>query len=64
MTWKPELDDIAHRRKLAENLGGADKVARHRSNGKLTVRERIDGLVDPLVSRYIHHYGLYKEGPL
>ena len=47
MTWKPELDDIAHRRKLAENLGGADKVARHRSNGKLTVRERIDGLVDP-----------------
>ena len=47
MTWKPELDDIAHRRKLAENLGGADKVARHRGNGKLTVRERIDGLVDP-----------------
>ena len=24
----------------------------------------IDGLVDPMVSRYIHHYGLYKEGPL
>lgn len=24
----------------------------------------VDGLVDPLVSRYIHHYGLYKEGPL
>jgi len=24
--------------------------------------EPIDGLVDPLVSRYIHHYGLYKEG--
>lgn len=23
----------------------------------------IEGLVDPLVSRYIHHYGLYKEGP-
>jgi nicotinate-nucleotide adenylyltransferase len=22
----------------------------------------IDALVDPLVSRYIHHYGLYKEG--
>lgn len=46
MTWKPELDDIARRRALAKNLGGADKVARHRSNGKLTVRERIDGLVD------------------
>jgi len=24
----------------------------------------IDDFVDPLVSRYIHHYGLYKEGPL
>ena len=46
MTWKPELDDISRRRKLAENLGGAEKVARHRSNGKLTVRERIDGLLD------------------
>ncbi len=46
MSWQPELDDIARRLKLAENLGGADKVARHRANGKLTVRERIDGLVD------------------
>lgn len=26
--------------------------------------EPIDALVDPLVSRYIHHYGLYKEGHL
>ncbi|HXA19950.1 MAG TPA: nicotinate-nucleotide adenylyltransferase [Thermoanaerobaculia bacterium] len=24
--------------------------------------ESIDAFVDPLVSRYIHHYGLYKEG--
>ena len=47
MTWTPELDDIARRRQLAEGLGGADKVARHRGNGKLTVRERIEGLVDP-----------------
>jgi nicotinic acid mononucleotide adenylyltransferase len=22
----------------------------------------IDDFVDPLVARYIHHYGLYKEG--
>lgn len=26
--------------------------------------EAIDAFVDPLVSRYIHHYGLYKEGQL
>lgn len=26
--------------------------------------QSIDEFVDPLVSRYIHHYGLYKEGQL
>ena len=46
MTWQLELVDIARRRKMAAALGGAEKVARHRANGKLTVRERIDGLAD------------------
>src|SRR5258708_33200424 len=46
MSWQSELDDLAHRRRLAAELGGADKVARHRAAGKLTVRERIAGLVD------------------
>ena len=47
MTWQPELDEIEHRRALARELGGADKVAKHRAAGKLTVRERIAGVVDP-----------------
>jgi acetyl-CoA carboxylase carboxyltransferase component len=46
MTWKPELDDLERRRRLALGLGGPDKVARHKAAGKLTVRERIAGLVD------------------
>jgi acetyl-CoA carboxylase carboxyltransferase component len=46
MTWKPELEELERRRRLAMELGGADKVARHKSQGKLTVRERIAGLVD------------------
>jgi len=46
MTWKPELDDLERRRALARELGGPDKVARHKAAGKLTVRERIAGLVD------------------
>jgi acetyl-CoA carboxylase carboxyltransferase component len=46
MSWKPELDELERRRKLALGLGGADKVARHKGAGKLTVRERIAGLVD------------------
>jgi len=46
MSWKPELDDLERRRKLALELGGPDKVARHKGQGKLTVRERLAGLVD------------------
>src|SRR4051812_8372949 len=45
--WQPELDELARRRELARQMGGAEKVERHRANGKLTVRERIDELLDP-----------------
>jgi len=31
---------------------------------RIRAGESIDAFVDPLVSRYIHHYGLYKEGKL
>jgi acetyl-CoA carboxylase carboxyltransferase component len=47
MNWKPELDEIERRKRAALELGGPEKVARHRAAGKLTVRERIAGLVDP-----------------
>ncbi len=47
MTWRPELDDLERRKEAAARLGGPERVARHRAAGKLTVRERIDGLVDP-----------------
>jgi acetyl-CoA carboxylase carboxyltransferase component len=46
MTWQPELDEIARRRKDALELGGPEKVEKHRAAGKLTVRERFAGLVD------------------
>mgnify|MGYP003336456921 CR=1 FL=1 len=45
--WQPELDQLARRRALAREMGGAQKVERHRGQGKLTVRERIDALLDP-----------------
>lgn len=45
--WQPELDQLARRRELAAEMGGAEKVERHRGQGKLTVRERIDALLDP-----------------
>ena len=46
MSWQPELDELREREKLAKELGGADKVKRQHDAGKLTIRERIDGLVD------------------
>ncbi len=45
--WSPELDELKARKALAAQMGGEDKVARHKGLGKLTVRERIDALVDP-----------------
>src|SRR6201984_831615 len=47
MNWKPELDELARREALARAMGGVDKVKRQRDQGRLTVRERIDKLLDP-----------------
>lgn len=46
MTWEEELAELARRRQMAAELGGPERVQRHRSAGKLTVRERVDQLVD------------------
>src|ERR1700722_9001811 len=46
MNWKPELDDLARREAFAREMGGVDKVKRQRDQGRITVRERIDKLVD------------------
>ncbi|GAC1445145.1 MAG: hypothetical protein NVSMB55_24540 [Mycobacteriales bacterium] len=45
-TWDPELAELAHRRELAARLGGAERVQRQHATGRLTVRERIERLVD------------------
>ena len=44
--WGAELDELRRREQLAERLGGPDKVARQHEFGKLTVRERIERIVD------------------
>jgi acetyl-CoA carboxylase carboxyltransferase component len=46
MSWEPEREELRERERQARALGGADKVERQHSGGRLTVRERIDGLVD------------------
>ncbi len=46
MTWQPEIDELRAREQLAEQMGGAEKVARQHGRGKLDARARINGLVD------------------
>ena len=46
MSWQPELDELKRREAFAREMGGADKVKRQHDGGRLTVRERIDKLVD------------------
>jgi acetyl-CoA carboxylase carboxyltransferase component len=47
MGWQPELDELRERERRARELGGSDKVERQHKGGRLTVRERIDRLLDP-----------------
>lgn len=46
MTWEPELEELRRRQAFARQMGGSDKVKRQHDGGRLTVRERIDSLVD------------------
>jgi acetyl-CoA carboxylase carboxyltransferase component len=46
MSWKPEVDEIEKRRELAQQHGGAEAVAKQHELGRLTIRERIDALLD------------------
>ncbi|HEX6313142.1 MAG TPA: carboxyl transferase domain-containing protein [Acidimicrobiia bacterium] len=47
MTWDAELEELRRRTELAAAMGGAEKVERQHAAGRLTVRERIDRLLDP-----------------
>jgi acetyl-CoA carboxylase carboxyltransferase component len=47
MSWQPEIDELRRREKMARPMGGPDKIKRQHDGGKLTVRERIERLLDP-----------------
>ncbi|MDH4076998.1 MAG: methylmalonyl-CoA carboxyltransferase, partial [Acidimicrobiia bacterium] len=46
MSWEPEIQELRRREAMAEAMGGPDKVERQHFYGKLTIRERIDNVVD------------------
>jgi acetyl-CoA carboxylase carboxyltransferase component len=45
--WGPLVDGLSGRRERALGMGGPDLIARQRSFNKLTVRERLERLLDP-----------------
>ena len=46
MSWQDEANEIEARRRAAQELGGKEAVERQHARGRLTVRERIEKLVD------------------
>ncbi|MCC7363045.1 MAG: propionyl-CoA carboxylase [Dehalococcoidia bacterium] len=46
MSWLPEVEEIERRKALAKLHGGEERVARQHGEGKYTIRERIDRLLD------------------
>tara|TARA_B100000427_G_scaffold65526_1_gene52016 strand:- start:5019 stop:6566 length:1548 start_codon:yes stop_codon:yes gene_type:complete len=46
MNWKNELEELKKREKLAEEMGGPEKIQRQKDNNRLNVRERIQILLD------------------
>lgn len=46
MSWQFAVDELERRRALVRRMGSPEKVQRQHAGGKLTVRERIDALLD------------------
>jgi acetyl-CoA carboxylase carboxyltransferase component len=44
--WDPELAELERRKRLAERMGGEERVARQHATGRLTIRERLAALTD------------------
>lgn len=46
MSWEPEVRELERRRILAQQQGGKASIAKQHARGRLTIRERIDALLD------------------
>ena len=44
--WQDTLDDLDRRRRHAWGMGGPERLARHRQDGKLDARARVERLLD------------------
>jgi len=46
VSWEKEVEELKRRRQLAKQQGGPEGIAKQHSRGRLTVRERIEALLD------------------
>ena len=46
MSWENEVKELERRRFLAQQQGGKEGIARQHAKGRLTIRERIDALLE------------------
>tara|TARA_B100002052_G_scaffold61525_1_gene54588 strand:- start:2044 stop:3591 length:1548 start_codon:yes stop_codon:yes gene_type:complete len=46
MSWKKDIDELRKREKLADKMGGKEKLKRQKENKRLNARERINLLLD------------------
>jgi acetyl-CoA carboxylase carboxyltransferase component len=60
MSWEKEIEEIRRREEITRKMGGADNIKRQHDGGKLTVRERIEKLLDP---GSFHEYGAIAGAP-
>lgn len=44
--WKEEYEELYKRRQMAQAMGGAEALRKHRERGRLNARERMDALLD------------------
>ena len=47
MSWEGEIKELERRRYLAKQQGGTEGIAKQHAKGRLTIRERINALLDP-----------------
>jgi acetyl-CoA carboxylase carboxyltransferase component len=67
MSWTPELEELRRRQELARRMGGPERVERQHASGRMTVRERIERLLDGGSFREVGSIagrGEYEDGEL
>ena len=47
MSWSKEVEELRLRQNMAKGMGGPENIDRQHAKGRLTVRERLDILLDP-----------------